>query len=185
LAEALDQGLPVRRVRRTARTLKRQPDLSVADLLAMLHTDTPNRYRPDPLAVLPIQMESQTDTDSRQKISAPDTQVPDLPDPPIQTDTLSALTDLLQVCFPDMGDAPAEALAKAPNMAPVRKLLFASQICLNDPASRSDIHMIILVGLIQKFTHQLDTLITTNPSYLRALQNSGVRWKSPKSDQIP
>jgi len=99
-----------------------------------------------------------------------------LPDSPIQTDALSTLTDLLQTCFPDMGQAPAEALAKAPNMAPIRGLLSASQACLDNPASRSDIHIIVLAGLLHKLNRQLNDLINTNLSYQRALQNSGVKW---------
>ena len=172
LAKSLDQGLPVRQVRRAARRLKSQPALSVSELLAMLSTDSP-----DTLAAMPIQMEHQTDPDFRSNSIPSDTQVSGLADPPIQTDTLSALTDLLQTCFPDMGHAPAEAMAKAPNMAAVRGFISASQTCLDDPAARSDIHIIVLAGIIQKLTHQLDTLITTNPSFQRALQNSGVRWK--------
>ncbi len=177
LAEALDQGLPVRQVRNAIGILKNEPALSVSELLRMLATDTPNRSGFETPIKLPIQMKPQSDPDSRQNLSTPDTSNLDQPDSPTQTDTLSALTDLLQTCFPDMGKAPAEALAKAPNMAAVRGLLSASQVCLADPAFRSDIHIIVLAGLIQKLTHQIDVLITTHPSYQRALQNSGVDWK--------
>jgi hypothetical protein len=169
LADALDQGVSVRQVRKATRILKRLPALSVSDLLAMLGTDTP--------ATWPTQSLSQTDLDSHLNSTNSDIKTSRLSDPLIQADTLSALTDLLQFCFPDMGRTPAEALAKTPNMELVRGLLSTSQACFDPAASRSDIHIIVLAGLIQKLTGQLDNLITTNPGYPRALQNSGVEWR--------
>ncbi len=185
LAKSLDQGLPTRQVRRATRILKSEPAMSVSDLLTILGTDTPNRSISDTYEVELTHACLQTDTDSRSNMSASDTQVSELPNSSLHSDTLSALTDLLQTCFPEMGSAPADAMAKAPNMALIRELLSASQSCLADPASRSDIHIIVLAGLLQKLTHQIDALITTNPSYQRGLQNSGIRWNSPASHQIP
>jgi hypothetical protein len=72
--------------------------------------------------------------------------------------------------------ASAEALAKSPSMAPLGHLLAASQICLDTPENRSDVTVIVLAGLLQQLTTELNALIETHPNYQRALQTSGVQW---------
>ena len=44
------------------------------------------------------------------------------------------------------------------------------------PAESSDVTVIVLAGLIQQLTAELDEVITAHPNYQRALQNSGVQW---------
>jgi hypothetical protein len=61
-------------------------------------------------------------------------------------------------------------------MASLGHLLAASQVCLNNPENRSDVTVIVLAGLLQQLSTELDQLILSHPNYQRALQTSGVQW---------
>jgi hypothetical protein len=169
LAAALDGGLPTRQVSKAAQVLKETPDIDTQTLLARLKADTVKRTADTDSRL--------TDTNPRHVGDLPDTQLRVSAAPPIQTDTLSNLADLLQICFPEMVRASAEALAKSPSMEAIYHLLAASQVCFGDVEMRSDVTVIVLAGLIQQLAAKLDEVIVTHPNYQRALQNSGVQWK--------
>jgi hypothetical protein len=154
LAAALDQGLASRQVKKAIQVLKTVPEIQPERLLEQLESATEPRHA----------------------LEKPATENHVATSQPIQTATLSALADLLQSCFPDMVRASAEALAKSPSMAPLSRLLAASQVCLNNPENRSDVTVIVLAGLLQQLSTELDQLILSHPNYQRALQTSGVRW---------
>ncbi|MBN1666409.1 MAG: hypothetical protein JW862_04955 [Anaerolineales bacterium] len=163
LATALDQGLAARQASKAVEILKAHPDLPVEDLLGQLDADTKVKKA----ETVSRHVEAQSDTPF--SVWAPTS---------IQFDTLSALADLLQTCFPDMVRASAEALAKSPSMKPIQHLLVASRGCFDNPVMRSDVTVIVLAGLLQQITAELNDLIATHPNYQRALQTSGVDWKS-------
>ena len=180
LATALDQGLAVRQVNKAIQVLKVQPEISADALLTQLDADTGARLADTDSLVTDTVIRHatpSTDTVSRHFSDPLDTPIRVSAPAPIQSDTLSALADLLQTCFPDMVRASAEALAKSPSMEPIQHLLAASRACFDNPALRSDVTVIVLAGLLQQLTAELNHLIANHPNYQRALQTSGVNWK--------
>jgi hypothetical protein len=89
---------------------------------------------------------------------------------------LTMLADLLQICFPDMPRATAEAMAGSDLLSEVRGVICAQQACFTSKHAQSDFFLVVLCGLALKTIEQLNQIISTRIVYRHALQQSGLDW---------
>lgn len=87
------------------------------------------------------------------------------------------LTDLFQLCFPDMPRISAEALANSEVMEIARataqvhgRLLASTNLC-------TDFMVMILYGLIRQTLERLEEHIDQTPSLRQAFEQSSLPWK--------
>ncbi len=119
--------------------------------------------------------------------SDPDTSITDLLNPPAHSvsETPSEfpgqiqkeLTDLIQLCFPDMPRVSAEALAGADVMDTARQTAQVHHLLLQSNHLRTDFMMIVLYALMRQTLECLEEVIAENPALQQMINQSDLPWK--------
>ena len=97
---------------------------------------------------------------------------PESPEPK----NLIFLADLLQVCFPDMPRATANAMAESDLLSEVLGIVCAQQVCIASNHAQSDFVIVVLCGLALATIERLNQIISAKTIYRQALQQSGLVW---------
>ena len=118
----------------------------------------------------------------------PETSVADLLNPPVQPEVkLTAqyvspalkqtMTDMIQLCFPDMPRVSAEALAEADVLESARTLAQAHQELFDSHHLKTDFVMLTVYGLMRHTLEGLEELIENTPALRQAFNQSDLPWK--------
>lgn len=119
----------------------------------------------------------------------PNTSVADLLNPPaleieaplaesdIPEHVRRELTELIQICFPDMPRVSAEALSTSDVMEIVRRAAQAQKHLLTARTLKTDFVMMVAYGLIRQSLERLEEIITTTPALRQAFNQSPIPWK--------
>ena len=118
----------------------------------------------------------------------PETSVADLLNPPVQPEVkLTAqpvspalkqtMTDMIQLCFPDMPRVSAEALAEADVLESARTLAQAHQELFDSHHLKTDFIMLTVYGLMRHTLEGLEELIENTPALRQAFNQSDLPWK--------
>jgi hypothetical protein len=86
---------------------------------------------------------------------------------------IQALTSLMQVCFPDLNPAAAEALIHSPTLADILPVVASHRQAFASPHLRSDFVIVILYALMGQSQTELQQIIAANPAYQQAIRQSG------------
>lgn len=118
----------------------------------------------------------------------PETAVTDLLNPPVQPEVrLTAqpvspelkqtMTDMIQLCFPDMPRVSAEALAEADVLENARTLAQAHQELFGSHHLKTDFVMLTVYGLMRQTLEGLEELIENTPALRQVFNQSDLPWK--------
>jgi len=120
----------------------------------------------------------------------PQTPVPDLLKPPVQAtreilkippqfpDLLKKeLSDMIQLCFPNMNRLSAEALTEAEVLEVARQTLQAHHQLFQSKHLKTDFVMVILYGLMRGSLERLEEIIQETPALRQAITQSPLPWK--------
>ena len=118
----------------------------------------------------------------------PETSVADLLNPSVQPEVrLTAqpvspalkqtMTDMIQLCFPDMPRVSAEALAEADVLEGARTLAQAHQELFDSHRLKTDFVMLTVYGLMRHTLEGLEELIENTPALRQAFNQSDLPWK--------
>ena len=87
------------------------------------------------------------------------------------------LTDLIQLCFPDMPRISAEALANAGALDPARQMLQVQHSLFGSKYLRTDFVMVVLYALACQTLERLEEIISDTPACRQAIYQSTLPWK--------
>ena len=87
------------------------------------------------------------------------------------------LSDLFQLCFPDMPRISAEALANSDVMAIARTTAQAHNQLLASNYLNTDFVVMVLYGLIRQTLERLEEVIEQTPTLRQAFEQSSLPWK--------
>jgi hypothetical protein len=117
----------------------------------------------------------------------PDTSVTELLNPPtpaipaqpadIPQHIQKELTDLIQLCFPDMPGISADALAGADVMEVTRLIAHAHAQIFKSKHLRTDFVVLVLYGLMRQSLERLEEVIQQSPALSQAFSQSPLPWK--------
>jgi hypothetical protein len=119
----------------------------------------------------------------------PNTSVAELLDPPVaagesplpESDipeyVRRELTELIQLCFPDMPHVSAEALTTSDVMEVVRHAAQAQKHLLTARTIKTDFVMMIAYGLMRQSLERLEKIIADTPALRQAFDQSPMPWK--------
>ncbi len=94
-----------------------------------------------------------------------------------ESQIIDDLTTLICVCFPDMPQASANALAASEAMIDLRAISSAYHQALASPHFNTDFVLVVFYHLVQRALAQLNDRIAGNPAYQQALSASGLDWR--------
>ena len=92
--------------------------------------------------------------------------------------TQEELTNLIQLCFPDMPRVSAEALAGADVMEIARQTAQAYQDVFASRYLRTDFVIMVLYVLVRQAMERLDEIIAESPALQQAFRQSALPWKT-------
>ena len=87
------------------------------------------------------------------------------------------LTDLFQLCFPDMPRISAEALAKSDVMEIARTTAQAHRQLLQSNYLKTDFVVMVLYGLMRQTLEGIEEIIEQTPTLRQAFEQSSLPWK--------
>ncbi len=94
-----------------------------------------------------------------------------------ESQVIDELTKLICVCFPDMPQASATALAASEAMIDLRAISSAYHHALHSPHFNTDFVLVVFYYLVQQTLAQLIDRIAGNPAYQQAISASGLDWR--------
>jgi len=86
------------------------------------------------------------------------------------------LTDIVQLCFPDMPRISAEALASAEVMDVARQIIQAHHNLFEANHLRTDFVMVVVYALIRQALERLEEIIADTPASQQAIRQSALPW---------
>jgi hypothetical protein len=115
----------------------------------------------------------------------PDTSIADMLDPPEQAGSEPSpqqiqndLTDLIQMCFPDMPRISSEALADAEVMDIARVTAQVHTTLFESAHLRTDFVLVVIYGLLHQTLESLEEIISDSPACQQIIAQSSLPWKS-------